>query len=341
MDTDVEYARRSAMAHSGDGTPLAGSSPPIRAANELLMRIANSETSVLISGETGTGKELAAQVLHLHSRRAKGPFVALNCAAVPETLIESELFGHVKGAFTGANERRDGLLVHAHHGTVFLDEIGDLPLSMQPRLLRALQERVVRPVGGTAEIAFDARVVSASNRDLKAEVEAGRFREDLFYRLDVVEVQLPPLRARGDDVLLLATMFLDRLAQLNDKPALALSPAAAEALRGYTWPGNVRELQNCIERAVALAEPPLVQLSDLPPAIQPSIATRPLELVRAEPFVLQTLAEIERLHILRVLKATGSKRAAAQALGIDRRTLYRKLELFAPGTADSQLRSLC
>ncbi len=311
----------------GGGEGLSGSSPAIRAAGEMLMQLASSEASVLLSGETGTGKELAARLLHRHSRRSAGPFVALNCAAVPEQLLESELFGHTKGAYTDARDKRNGLLVYADRGTLFLDEIGELPLGLQPRLLRALQERTVRPVGANTEVPFDVRIIAATHRDLESEVRAGRFREDLYYRLNVVEVELPPLRARGNDVLLLAQHFLRRFAQLTGRRIMGLSAEAAEALKAYPWPGNVRELQNYMERAVALATTDYVMLSDLPPRVRQLQKTvRPSPPGNA-PVELLPLAEVERRHIVRVLEAMGgNKRAAAQVLGVDRRTLYRKLE---------------
>jgi len=311
----------------GGGEGLSGSSPAVVAATEKLLRLASSDVSVLLSGETGTGKELAAHLLHRNSRRAGGPFVALNCAAVPETLLESELFGHARGAYTDAHEKRAGLLVHADKGTLFLDEIGEFPLGLQPRLLRALQERTVRPVGSNVEVPFDTRVIAATHRDLDAEVAAGRFREDLYYRINVVEVELPALRDRGDDVLRLAQHFLRRFAQLNGKRLLGLSTEAADALGRYAWPGNVRELQNSMERAVALARELYVLPADLPPRVmQPPVKT--IQLAPAPDAVeLLSLAEVERRHILGVLKAVGgNKREAAQVLGLDRRTLYRKLE---------------
>ena len=215
-----------------------------------LARAASTDTTVLLLGESGTGKELFARTLHALSPRANGPFVAINCAAIPETLLETELFGHEKGAFTGATARKPGRFELAHHGTLFLDEIGDLPLSLQAKILRALEEKRFERVGGTQSLQVDVRVVAATNRQLKAAVAARQFREDLFFRLSVFPIEIPPLRERGADVETLAHHFIDRFSRDVKKRPLLLSPAALEELRSYRWPGNVRELQNCIERAV-------------------------------------------------------------------------------------------
>ncbi len=304
---------------------LIGDSPPMRRLYELIERLGSSEPSVLIYGESGTGKELVARAVHSASGRASGPFIALNCAAVPPALIESELFGHARGAFTDAKMQRAGLFTQAHGGTLFLDEIGEMPLEMQPKLLRALQERVVRPVGANQEVPFDARIVAATNRDLESDVYDKRFREDLYYRINVVSLSLPPLRERGNDVLLLAQYFLDRLAAKGGKPRLSLSPQVAEKLLGYEWPGNVRELENSIERMVALARFEQLSVEDLPERIR---AYRSggfvLAADRAEEIL--PIEELERRYIQRVLKLVdGNKTRAAELLGLDRRTLYRKL----------------
>jgi len=294
--------------------------------HELLARIADSDASVLVSGESGTGKEVVARALHARGKRKGGPFVAVNCAAVPEALIESELFGHVKGAFTDARAARPGLFAQAHGGTVFLDEIGELPLSMQPKLLRALQERAVRPVGGDAEVPFDARVIAATNRDLEALVEERRFREDLFYRIVVLHVELPPLRARGGDVLLLADRFLETFAARAAKPIRGFAPPAAEKLLAYAWPGNVRELMNVVERAVALTEGELIGVPDLPAKIREHRSTHVI-VTGDDPTDLVPLEEVEKRYALRVLSAAGgNKTLAAKILGLDRKTLHRKLE---------------
>jgi two-component system response regulator HydG len=296
---------------------------------ELIERMTGSPVTVLVTGESGTGKELVARALHRGGPRRHGPFVAVNCAALPEPLLESELFGHARGAFTDARSARTGLLVGADRGTLLLDEIGEMPQGMQVKLLRALQERLVRPVGAGEEIAFDARIVAATNSDLGAAVEAGTFREDLYYRLNVVQIDLPPLRARGNDVLLLAQHFLERARVRAGKDVRGLSSDAARRLLAYRFPGNVRELQNCMERAVALARYDEIMPEDLPERIVHSRPT-PVELPSAEdPADLPPLAEIERRYILGVLEAVGGQRLrAAQILGIDRKTLYRKLETY-------------
>jgi DNA-binding NtrC family response regulator len=314
---------------------LAGESEAMRHVFDLLSRVGPTDATVLITGESGTGKEMAARALHEASVRRTGPFVAVNCAAVPEALLESELFGHARGAFTDARQSRVGLFGRSSGGTLFLDEIAEMPLPLQPKLLRALQERTIRPVGSEEEIPIDVRVVAATNRDLDAEVEAGRFRADLYYRLDVIEVEMPPLRARGTDVLLLAGRFLETVAARTSKPVRGLSHAAAEKMLAYTWPGNVRELQNCIERAVALTRHDHVMVEDLPDRIREH---RPERLVLAtdHPQDLVPLETVERRYVLRVLEALGgNKKRAAQVLGLDRKTLYRKLERWGEGESGS------
>jgi two-component system response regulator HydG len=293
---------------------------------ELLTRVADTETTVLVTGESGTGKELVAKALHSKSGRKDGPFVAINCAAMPESLLESELFGHTKGAFTDARTARPGLFIRASKGTLFLDEIGEMPAGMQAKLLRALQERTVRPVGGDSEQPFDARIIAATNRDLETEVEEKRFREDLFYRINVVRLHVPPLRARGSDILLLAQHFLERYAVQSRRPVVGMTSAAADKLLSYPWPGNVRELQNCIERAVALAQFDQIGVDDLPEKIR-DYKTARINIESNDPAELLPMEEVERRYILKVLEAVGgNKTLAAQVLGFDRRTLYRKLE---------------
>ncbi|MGB2987493.1 MAG: sigma-54 dependent transcriptional regulator, partial [Phycisphaerae bacterium] len=286
--------------------------------------------SVLITGESGTGKELVARALHARSGRHEKPFVALSCAAMPETLLESELFGHVKGAFTDARADRKGLFAQADGGTILLDEIGTMPLTVQPKLLRALQERHARPVGGNKEIPFDVRLVTATNADLETAVHDGRFRSDLFYRLNVVHLHVPPLRARGRDILMLAQHFLEQYAARSDKQVTGLSSQAAQKLLAYNWPGNVRELQNCVECAVALTAFDHLTVEDLPERIQQH---RPSHVLVAgeDPTELVPMEEVERRYILRVLDAVrGNKTLAAKILGFDRRTMYRKLEKYLP-----------
>ncbi|MBX3470158.1 MAG: sigma-54-dependent Fis family transcriptional regulator [Planctomycetes bacterium] len=324
---EVRRLRR-AVTESGRFGELLGSSPAMQGLFRLLRQVAPSEASVLIRGETGTGKELVARALHDQGPRKDGPFVAINCAAIPEALLESELFGHVKGAFTGATEARQGLLVRASGGTLFLDEIGDMPLTLQAKLLRSLQERTVRPIGGADEVAFDARLITATHRDLESAVEEGRFREDLFFRLNVIGIDVPPLRARGSDVLLLGQHFLEALAARADKRVTGFTSAAAERLTAYGWPGNVRELQNCIERAVALTEHERLIVEDLPEVIRSYRASHVL-VAADDPSELVPMEEVERRYVLRVLEAVrGNKSLAARVLGFDRKTLYRKLERY-------------
>ena len=324
---EVRRLRR-AVAGSRGFEEILGASAPMRSLVELLERVADTEASILVTGESGTGKEVVARAIHRRSRRRDGPLVAVNCAAMPETLLESELFGHARGAFTDAKTARVGLFVQARGGTLFLDEIGDLPLGLQPKLLRALQERRIRPVGGDAEVPFDARLVTATNRDLDSAVHERRFREDLYYRINVIHVALPPLRARGADVLTLAQHFLTRFAAESGKPVTQLSPAAAEKLLCYAWPGNVRELQNCVEHAVALARYEHLAVEDLPERIR-SYRRSHVIVASDDPAELVPMEEVERRYVLRVLEAVaGNKTEAARVLGFDRKTLYRKLERY-------------
>jgi transcriptional regulator with PAS, ATPase and Fis domain len=292
----------------------------------LAERAAATDSTVLITGESGTGKERVARFLHARSRRSRKPFVGVNCGALPEALLESELFGHKKGAFTGATADKQGLFEAASGGTLFLDEIGEMPLSMQVKLLRALQERSVRPVGSTRDVPVDVRVVAATHRDLEALVDAGGFRKDFFYRLRVIPLELPPLRDRRDDILPLARQFIARTCKQNACGPCALSSEALDALHAYPWPGNVRELENAIERAVVLAEgKPKIELADLPPEIRSPAAGKGAP---AEPEPL-TLAEVERRHILATLERLGGNRAAtARALGIGENTLWRKRKAY-------------
>jgi DNA-binding NtrC family response regulator len=307
---------------------LLGGSPSMRELFAQLERTADTDLGVLVTGESGTGKELVARALHARSRRAKGPFVAINCAAVPETLLESELFGHEPGAFTGARQARKGLFLQAAGGTLLLDEIGEMPLALQPKLLRALEEHCLRAVGGDHEVPFDARVVASTNRDLEVAVEEGRFREDLFYRVNVVKLDVPPLRARGSDVLLLAQHFLEVAALRLDRPVTGLSSPAAQRLLSYSWPGNVRELRNAVERAVAFTDYEKVAVDDLPERIRAYGGAR-LAIGGTDPADIAPLEEVERRHILHVLDASGGNRTmAARLLGLDRKTLYRKLQAY-------------
>ncbi len=289
-------------------------------------QLGQGDATALITGESGTGKELVANSIHAQSKRSDGPFVAINCAAMTPSLLESELFGHVRGAFTGAQKDRDGLFVQASGGTLFLDEVGEMPLEMQVKLLRVLQENQVRPVGGNKVVPFDTRIVTATNRDLETEVEEGRFREDLFYRINVVRVQIPPLRARGRDVLILAQYFLKKQAESAEKQVVGISSEAAQKLLAYEWPGNVRELENAMEHAVTLTLHDQIVPDDLPERITSYESTKMVVDV-SNPDELPTLEEVEKRYLRKVLAATaGNKTRAAEILGVNRRTMYRKME---------------
>jgi DNA-binding NtrC family response regulator len=326
LGREVKRLRQELDRAQGTGK-IVGKSRPIRAVYDVISRVAVTEVPVLILGESGTGKELAARAIHEASSRAKGPFVALNCAAVPPSLIESELFGHVKGAFTDARQSRDGLFVQASGGTLFLDEVADLPLELQPKLLRALQEQMVRPVGGADEVGFDARIITATNADLEARVETDRFRGDLMYRIDVVRVELPPLRDRGRDILLLAQHFLDKHGAENGTPRTLAEDAAAKLL-AYDWPGNVRELENCVQRALAMARHEQIVVDDLPAKVREYRSDRVMLSFEATE-ELVTLDELESRYVRKVLEmVSGNKAKAARLLGIDRRSLYRRLDKF-------------
>jgi DNA-binding NtrC family response regulator len=302
--------RREVADFSGHVEGLVGRSPAIVQLSGLITRIAPTPSTVLLLGESGVGKEVAARALHQMSPRAARPFVPVNCAAVSAGLIESELFGHVKGAFTGATEARNGLFYYASGGTLFLDEIGDLPPALQTKLLRVLEERCIRPVGSTREVPVDVRVVAASNRDLRAEVAAGRFREDLFYRLEVLTLAIPPLRQRREDIPVLAAHFSTLLAARLGLPPLPITPDVAARLSAYAWPGNVRELRNLVERSLILGGFPD------PGAAAGHPAGEPLPL---------TVMEVAKRHILAVLEhCGGNKTRAAALLGISRKTMERK-----------------
>jgi two-component system response regulator HydG len=324
LKREVKRLRTAVRAAPADG--IAGTSHAIRQTVEMIHRVSTSDATVLVVGESGTGKELVARALHDLSSRREHPFIAVNCAAMPAPLLESELFGHVRGAFTDAKQARPGLFAQAGAGTIFLDEIGEMPMEMQVKLLRVLQERTVRPVGGDEELPFQARVVAATNRNLEREVEDKRFREDLFYRINVVAIPVPPLRKRTGDVLQLAQYFLQRTATRTHKPVEGISEAAARVLVSYDWPGNVRELENCIERAVALSRLDQITLEDLPVKLQEHNSSR-LVIMSDSVSEMITLEEMERRYVRHVLQAVGNnKTKAARTLGIDRRSLYRRLE---------------
>jgi two-component system response regulator HydG len=304
---------------------VVGNSDAIRRVIELVHRVAPTDATVLITGESGTGKELVARMLHRESPRQHEPFVALNCAAMPASLLESELFGHVRGAFTSASHSRPGLFVQAGRGTIFLDELGEMPLEMQVKLLRVLQERTVRAVGSDEEVPIAARVIASTNRDLETMVAEKRFREDLYYRVNVVAIAVPPLRMRDTDALLLAHFFLHRTALRAGKPVVGITAPAARLISQYDWPGNVRELENVIERAVALCRLDQLTVDDLPSKLNEHPATFVVPCTL--PSELVTLAEMQRRYVRQVLTLTGGNKAhAARVLGIDRRSVYRRLD---------------
>jgi two-component system response regulator HydG len=306
---------------------LVGASAAMQQVYAAVEQVAPTDATVLITGQSGTGKEMAARAIHNQSRRAAEPFIAVDCAAIPEALFESELFGHARGAFTDAKQARLGLLPQANGGTLFLDEIGDLPLGIQPKLLRVLQERRVRPIGDDTEINVDVRLICATNRDLEAMVAEREFRDDLFYRINVVQLPLPPLRVRAGDVLLLAQHFVDHFARMFGRDVRGVTPEAAERLLHHDWPGNVRELRNAIERAVAMTQTFHLTVEDLPERVRGYRPAPPRETPDVD--VELTLEEVERRHILRVLDAHhGNKLAASQSLDIDRKTLYRRLSRY-------------
>jgi DNA-binding NtrC family response regulator len=314
---------------------IIGKSPAMREVFELIRRLSASAATVLVTGESGTGKELVAKSLHGSSPRKGRPFVPLNCAAVPDTLLDSELFGHKRGAFTDARTDRAGLFVEADGGTLFLDEIAELSPTLQAKLLRVLQEGEIRPLGASRAERVDVRVIAATNKELEARLKTGAFREDLFYRLNVVHIHLPPLRERAEDLLALAEHFLTASAARAGKEVRGLHETAKKALLAHAWPGNVRELENTIERAVALCEGGVIHVEDLPGSVVHRRAGEPDTLQTALARGL-TLAALEREFIQRVLTAEGgNKTRAAQRLGLDRKTLYRKLEEYAaePGVA--------
>ncbi|HKX32133.1 MAG TPA: sigma-54 dependent transcriptional regulator [Blastocatellia bacterium] len=303
---------------------IIGKSPAMQRVFHIIERVAPTNTTVLITGRTGTGKELAARAIHFNSPRAKKTLVDINCGALPEQLVESELFGHMKGAFTGAGESKKGLFETAHGGTLFLDEVQTLRPDLQAKLLRALQERVIRRVGGRENIKVDVRVIAATNQDIGEAVKRGEFREDLYYRLNVVSLFLPPLRDRREDIPLLIDHFLKYYA--GDDPPRSFSNEAMRLLLEYEWPGNVRELQNAVEYALAIGTGPVLTIEDLPMQISGLVGKN----VSIEPAAEgRTLEDVERRHILRILEETGGNHLrAAEILGINRRTLYRKLKSY-------------
>jgi two-component system, NtrC family, response regulator HydG len=306
--------------HSAEqSSEILSDSRGMRAVMELIDRAAPRDTPVLLVGESGTGKELLARALHNRGPRAAGPFVAVNCSAIPETLLESELFGYKKGAFTDARDDQRGLFPSAQRGTVFLDEIGDMAPALQGKLLRVLQEKEVHPLGASVPVPTDVRIVTATHRDVSTLVAEGRFREDLLYRINVIEVRVPPLRERPDDLEPLIGHLLAKHGGKLDRPGCSVSPEAMAVLRGHGWPGNVRELENVIERALVLGTDKVLTVRDLPDSLREPAS-------QAGRAGGRRLADVEREHIARTLRdVAGNKAAAARVLGLDRKTLYRKL----------------
>ena len=320
---------RSALRSQSRNRSIIGNSSAIRRVYDLIDQVSATKANVLISGESGTGKEMVARAIHEGGNRKERPFVAVNCAAIPENLLESELFGHVKGAFTGAVQNKPGLFEAADTGTVFLDEVAELPLALQVKPLRVIQEKTIRRVGGTSDRRVDIRIVAATNRQLLEEVGAGRFREDLFYRLNVIEIPLPPLRDRTDDIPLLVNHFIEKYSRDLEKEVSEVSPKAMERILAYRFPGNVRELENVIERAAALSRDPVIQVDSLPPSLlHPSERGTPSR-IPPEGIDLDAMLErYERGLLLEALAgpAGGVKKRAAQLLGISFRSLRYRLE---------------
>lgn len=300
---------------------LLGKSQPMKEMFDLIERIAPAQSNILITGESGTGKEVVARTIHELSPRAQKPFVAVNCTAIPETLLESELFGHAKGSFTGADRRKMGLFEEAHGGTLFLDEIGDMEPSLQAKLLRVLQERKIRPVGDTKDIDIDVRVIAATHKDLKKAIRENFFREDLYYRLNVIPIQIPALRHRKDDIPLLAQAFLEKYAAANNSSAQAFSPGALHMLMNQQWPGNVRELENVVERLTVLSRKSLIEELDLPSPETAEVEDFYGKMIQDFP----SIEDLEKRYIQFLLaKYANKKEKVSQVLGINRRTLYRK-----------------
>jgi DNA-binding NtrC family response regulator len=320
LEAEVEAQRRTSS--------IIGTSSEMRRIFELLRRVAPTRANVLVSGESGVGKELVADAIHNLSPRREGPFIKVHCAALAESLLESELFGHEKGAFTGAAARKKGRFELADGGTLFLDEIGEINQTVQIKILRVIQERSFERVGGEGTVEVDVRIVAATNRDLKKEVDEGRFREDLYYRLNVVNIHVPPLRERRDDIPILAMSFLREFAEENGKAIEGFDAKARQAIYAHAWPGNVRELRNCMESAVVMTRGPLVTVDDLPPSIRRDAAESSMNVPAGS-----SIADAERIIIKETLLALGgNKSRTAEVLGIGRKTLYQKLEEYGIGS---------
>jgi len=318
---------REAISKSYEFSNLIGKSKAMQKVFDLIRRVSESVVNIAITGESGTGKELVAKAIHYNSPRRHHPFVAVDCAAIPEMLLESELFGHVRGAFTDAKRDKQGMFEVAQGGTLFLDEIGEIPLSLQPKLLRAIQEKAVRRVGATRTLPVDIRILSATNRDLLDAVKAKTFRDDLYYRLNVLQIDLPPLRKRREDIPLLASHFLKEMATKQKKKLNGFSESALKTLLNYPWPGNVRELENAIERAVTLSEAETISAEDFPPVMTGQQAD---QLVLDQNLAkMASLADVEQDYVWQVLQRLGgNKLQAAKVLQIDRKTLYKKIAAY-------------
>jgi DNA-binding NtrC family response regulator len=332
LDQENRILREQLRTRPGFGGMI-GLSAKMQRVYRLIEKVSQHNYPVLILGESGTGKELVASSIHFLGPRRQRPFMPVDCSALAPSLIESELFGYVKGAFTGAQQNKQGLLETADEGTLFLDEIGEMPVDLQSKLLRALQEHEIKPVGSTARVPMRARIIAATNRDLEAAIRNGSFRQDLYFRLNVMQIKIPPLRERKSDIPLLTNAFLEKFADL-DHPPRKLTEEALRCLMAYDWPGNVRELENAVERAVAIGSGPNLQLNDLPSSLHYGAGTRPLEDDKLVP-----LDAMERRAIFRALQETGGdKVAAARMLGIGKTTLYRKLKHYEshPATATPQ-----
>ncbi len=312
---------------------IVGKSPAIQTIFDVIERVGPSNSNILVTGESGTGKEVVARALHQASTRSSKQFIAINCTAIPETLMESELFGHVKGSFTGATADKKGLFEEANGGTIFLDEIGDMDLSLQAKLLRVLQERTIKPVGSNQSKSIDVRVIAATHKDLKASIVNKTFREDLYYRLSVIPIVMPPLRHRSEDIPLLANHFLRKYSALNNNKNVSFTQEALQKLMNFSWPGNVRELENMVERLVVMARGSLIEAADIPTAEQSSSEQFYGQAIIDSP----TLEQLEKRYIQLILDKTGGKKEkAAQILGINRRTLYRKEKEYGFATDPSE-----
>jgi DNA-binding NtrC family response regulator len=312
---------------------IIGKSPAIQEVIEVIKRVSQTDANILITGESGTGKELVAKAIHARSIRKPEPFIPVDCAALPENLLESELFGYEKGAFTGANTSKPGLFETAHGGTLFLDEISEIPMTMQAKLLRAIQERQVRRLGSNKFISIDVRIISATNREIKKSILEKIFREDLYYRLNVIHISVPPLRERRGDIPVLALHFMDRFAVLNKKDIKSISPDAMEVLERYSWPGNVRELQNIMERAVVLCNADKITIEDLPKEVCMAPPPLPVENLLYKGAKEAWLAAFERNYLTSLLKGTsGNISRAAQKAGIDRKTIHRLIKRYKLNT---------